>query len=66
MSQRARAKHDKTLQEHLDEEAQRLIQEAEKAPFEAYRDFLMRRVSQLEAASRVEKWLTSPGLRRPT
>ena len=39
------------------------MQEAEKAPSEAYRDLLMRRVSQIGAASRVKKWLASPELR---
>jgi hypothetical protein len=59
-------KHDKTFQERLDEEALRLKQEAAKTTSDAYRDLLLRRVSQLEASSRVEKWLASPGLQRPT
>lgn len=66
MSMHIRVKHDKTYQELLDEEAQRLLAEAAKAPSEAYRDLLMRRVSQIETASRTEKWLASPELRRPT
>ncbi len=66
MSLHIRVKHDKTLQERLDEEAQRLLEEAEKSPSEAYRDLLMRRVSQIEASSRVQKWLASAELRRPT
>ena len=61
-----RVKHDKTYQEFLDEEAQRLLEEAAKAPSEAYRDLLMRRVSQIEASPRVQKWLASAELRRPT
>jgi hypothetical protein len=61
-----RVKHDKTYQERLDEEALRLLEEAEKSPSEAYRDLLMRRVSQIEEASRTERWLASPELRRPT
>jgi hypothetical protein len=66
MKQRICIKHDKTFQERLDEEALRLKQEAAKTPSEAYRDLLLRRVSQLEASSCMEKWLASPGLRRPT
>jgi hypothetical protein len=66
MSQRIRAEHDKTFQERLSEEARRLEREAATTPSEAYRDLLLRRVSQLEAASRLEKWLSSPGLRPPT
>ena len=66
MKPRIRVKRDMTLPERLDEQAQRLIREAAKAPSEAYRNLLMRRVSQLEEASRVERWLASPELRRPT
>ncbi|WP_425905734.1 hypothetical protein [Nitrobacter sp. TKz-YC02] len=61
-----RVNRDKTYQERLDEEAQRLLEEAEKSPSEAYRDLLMRRVSQIEAATRRDRWLASPELRRPT
>ena len=66
MSLHIRVKHDKIYQELLDEEAQCLLEEAAKAPSEAYRDLLMRRVSQIEASSRVQKWLASAELRRPT
>ena len=66
MSQHIRVKYNKTFQERLDEEARRLLEEAAKAPSEAYRDLLMRRVNQIEAASRRERWLASPELRRPT
>jgi hypothetical protein len=66
MSQRIRVKHDKTFQERLSEEVRRLEQEAATTPSDAYRDILLRRVSQLEAASRLENWLSSPGLRPPT
>jgi hypothetical protein len=65
MKPRIRVKRDKTLAERLDDDALRLLREAAKAPSEAQRDLLMRRVSQLEAASRVEKWLASSRLRRP-
>lgn len=66
MKQGIRVKRDKTFQERLDEEALRLRQEAAKTPSEAYRDLLLRRINKLEEDSRVERWLASPELRRPT
>jgi hypothetical protein len=66
MKQGIRVKRDKTFQERLVEEAQRLLREAAKAPSEAYRNLLMRRVTKLEKASRTQRWLASPELRRPT
>jgi hypothetical protein len=66
MKPRIRVKRDMTIPERLFVEAQRLIREAAKAPSEAYRNLLMRRASQLEEALRVERWLASPELRRPT
>jgi hypothetical protein len=60
-----RPKHDKTFQERLDEQAKVLRDEAEKIPRGTARDLLLRRAVQSDAASRVEKWLSSPGLRAP-
>jgi hypothetical protein len=65
MSQRIRVKHD-TVQKLLSEEVRRLEREVATTPSGAYRDLLLRRVSQLEAASRLERWLSSPGLQPPT
>jgi hypothetical protein len=65
MSQRIRVEHD-SVQKLLSEEIRRLEREVATTPSGAYRDLLLRRVSQLEAASRLEKWLSSPGLRPPT
>jgi hypothetical protein len=65
MGKRIAVKRDKTLQERLFAEAQRLIQDAAKTPSEAYRDLLLRRVSKLEEALRVQKWLASPELQAP-
>jgi len=39
--------------------------EAEKLPFGKERDALERRARQLETASHVNQWLSSPGLRPP-
>ena len=65
MNQRTRVKQ-KTFQERLDEQAKVLRDEAEKIPPGTARDLLLRRASQADTASRVEKWLSSPGLRSPT
>jgi hypothetical protein len=66
MNQRTRIKHEKTFQERLDEQAKVLRDEAEKSPPSTARDLLLRRAAQADTASRVEKWLSSPGLRSPT
>jgi hypothetical protein len=41
-------------------------QQAERLPYGAERDALMRKARQLETASHVNEWLTSPGLRAPS
>jgi hypothetical protein len=66
MNQLTRVKHEKTFQELLDEQAKVLRDEAEKIPPGTARDLLLRRAAQADTASRVEKWLSSPGLRSPT
>jgi hypothetical protein len=40
-------------------------QEAEKLPFGKEREALMRKARQLETASQVNRWLSSPGLAPP-
>jgi hypothetical protein len=64
--QRRRFKQTLTLEERLAEEAKRLRAEAKLLPPGAIRDDLMRRARQAETASRMNEWLTSPGLRPPT
>lgn len=66
MNQRIRVNHEKTFQERLDEQAKVLRDRAEKIHPGTARDILLRRVTQADTASRVEKWLSSPGLRSPT
>lgn len=64
MSLCARSNRVKTLHEHerLFAKVLRFIRPAAKIPLEA---LLPRRVSQLEEASRVARWLASPELRPP-
>jgi hypothetical protein len=61
-----RSKNDKTLQECLNEQAQRLRREAAQLPDGRARDLLLRRAGQAETASQLDGWLSSPGLRPPT
>jgi hypothetical protein len=66
MKPHVRVKHDKTFQELLNEQAKVLRDEAEKIPPGTARDLLLRRAAQADTALRMEKWLSSPGLRSPT
>jgi len=47
-------------------QAVRLRKEARGTPRGVRRDQLLRRARQIETASRVQKWLASPGLQAPT
>lgn len=60
MNLRIHVKHDKTFQERLNEQARRLREDFSKTPSDAYRELLLRRASEAEAGSRLEKWLASP------
>ena len=64
--QRRRFKQTQTLEERLGEEASRLREEAKALPPGIERDQLIRRARQAETASRMNQWLTSPGLQSPT
>ncbi len=66
MKHRPRSKDDKTLQERLNEQAQRLGREAAKTPPGTARDMLLQRAIQAEATSRMDGWLASSELRPPT
>jgi hypothetical protein len=63
--QRLRFKQTQSLEERLSEEAKRLRAEAELLPLGARRDEMIRKARQAEIASRLNEWLTSPGLRPP-
>jgi hypothetical protein len=65
MQKRRRFKHTRTFQERLAEEADRFKEAAEKLPPGTARELLLRRARQAETASRINDWLTSPGLRPP-
>jgi hypothetical protein len=65
MKHRLRSKDDKTLQERLNEQAQRLRREAAKTPPGTARDMLLHRAIQAEATSRLDGWLASSELRPP-
>ena len=62
---RRQARHIKTFQEMLVEEAQRFREEAEKLAPGLARELLLRRARQAESASHVDDWLSSPGLKSP-
>jgi hypothetical protein len=63
--QRRRFNQTQSLEARLSEEAQRLRAKAKLLPPGAARDELIRKARQAEAGSRINKWITSPGLRPP-
>ena len=65
MTQRRRFKHTMSLEQRLTEEMRCLREEAAKLPSCLEREHLLRNACHVEMASRVNKWLTSPGLRSP-
>jgi hypothetical protein len=46
--------------------AQAAREEAERLPYGPEREALMRKARQLETASHLNEWVTSPGLQAPT
>ncbi len=63
--QRRHFKQTQSLEERLSEEAKRLRAEAKLLPPGAVRDEMIRKARQAETGSRINEWLTSPGLRPP-
>jgi hypothetical protein len=64
--QRKSIKHKATLDERLAEEARRFKEAAEQQPPGTLaRELLLRRARQAETASRMNDWLSSPGLAPP-
>jgi hypothetical protein len=47
------------------EQAEAFKREAEKLPYGRERDQLLRKARQLETASRINEWVSSPGLSSP-
>jgi uncharacterized protein HemY len=63
---RNRAKHTATFEERLAEQALKATEAADKLPGDSKaRERLLRRARQLETASDINKWLSSPEL-QPT
>jgi hypothetical protein len=63
--ERRRIKHTFSFEKRLAEEAKRLREQAETFPPGIERDELIRKARQTEIASRMNEWLTSPGLQPP-
>jgi hypothetical protein len=56
----------KTIQPNWREQAEAARQRASALPPGAERDALIKQARQLETASQMNEWLTSPGLQPPT
>jgi hypothetical protein len=54
-----------TLGDRLAHEAERLRQNARTAPVGKERESLLRKARQLETASHIDEWLSSPGMQTP-
>jgi len=62
---RSRFNRNKSLEERLAQEAERLREEAKLLPPGALREELILKARHAETASHLNEWLTSPGLRPP-
>jgi hypothetical protein len=62
---RRQIKHAKSFDERLADRAKRLRDQAKPLSPGIERDELIRKARQAETASRVNEWLTSPGLASP-
>jgi hypothetical protein len=66
LKKRRRIVHTKTFEERLAEEARQFKEAAQKEPRGSLaRELLLRRARQAETASRMNAWLSSPGLASP-
>lgn len=63
---RIRIKHALSLEERLAEEARRIRERANNLPGGAERDALLLKARQMETASHLTDWITSPGLESPS
>jgi hypothetical protein len=66
MIKRNRRKQTQSLEQRLDAEATRLREQAKFLPAGFEREHVLRKVRQIETASHMTEWLTSPGLQAPT
>jgi hypothetical protein len=56
----------KTIERTWHEQSEATKQEAEKLPYGKKKNQLLRKARQLETASQISQWLSSPGLQPPT
>jgi hypothetical protein len=56
----------KTIERKWHEQSEATKQEAEKLPYGKKKNHLLRKARQLETASQISQWLSSPGLQPPT
>jgi hypothetical protein len=57
--------HKLTIEEKWHQQSEAAKNESEKLPSGRERDYLMRKARQLETASHINDWLSSPALSRP-
>jgi hypothetical protein len=57
--------HILTIEEQWHQQSEAAKKEAEKLPFGRERDHLLREARQLETASHISEWLSSPALSPP-
>ena len=65
MKKRPRRKHTTSFDDRLRKAADDARQAAEKLPQGPQREMLLSKACQAEAAVRLNRWLTSPGLQSP-
>ena len=63
--ERCRIKDKAPFEVRLANEARRLREQAKTLPYGLERDALIRRARQAETASKIDAWLSSPGLAPP-
>jgi hypothetical protein len=56
----------KTIERKWHEQSEATKQEAEKLPYGKKKNQLLRKARQLETASQISQWPSSPGLQPPT
>lgn len=65
MRKRRNVEHTATFEEQLLKEAERLREQAKSLRDAKAREELLRKASQVETASRLDQWISSPGLQPP-
>jgi hypothetical protein len=65
MLRQRRCKQSSIFEYHLGDEAINLRRQAEGMPYGIRRDELLRKASQIDIATHINEWLSSPGLPAP-